>query len=123
METATSFDYLAVAGFLAVVVNPAFVSFLKNWIGNWPSWLKKVVSVGFAAVASFIAIGVDQGFGVVDVLDFAGFWQPFLGSLVVTLPAQLAAYAFLWKGTAVETKLANVTPLNANSEVYTAKAA
>ncbi len=95
-----SIDFLLWAGLFGGVVTPNAMNLLKDVGFRWPSWLKLTVSIIGAGLASFLTIGVAEGW-TVEVLDVENFWQPLLAGLVVTYPIQLTAWRNLWKNTVV----------------------
>ncbi len=98
MEELFTIDFLLWSGLFAGVVTPNAMNFIKDVGFHWPSWLKTAVSIIGAALASFLAIGVAEGW-TVEVADFENFWQPLLAGLVITYPVQLTAWRNLWKST------------------------
>ena len=95
-----SIDFLLWAGLFGGVVTPNAMNFIKDLGFRWPAWLKLTVSIVGAGVASFLTIGVAEGW-TVEVTSVDNFWQPLLAGLVVTYPIQLTAWRNLWKTTVV----------------------
>ncbi len=100
-------DFLLWSGLFAGVVTPNAMNFLKDFGFRWPSWLKVGVSIVGAGVASFLTIGVAEGW-TVEVADWDNFWQPLLAGLVITYPIQLTAWRNLWKTTTAGTGVAAI---------------
>ena len=95
-----SLDFLFWSGLFAGVVTPNAMNLLKNVGFYWPSWLKVTASVVGAGVASFLAVGLAEGW-TTEVVDWTNFWQPLLAGMAITYPIQLTAWRNLWKSSTV----------------------
>jgi phosphotransferase system glucose/maltose/N-acetylglucosamine-specific IIC component len=100
-------DFLLWAGLFGGVVTPNAMNFVKDFGFRWPAWLKTGVSIVGAGLASFLTIGVAEGW-TVEVVNWTDFWQPLLAGLVVTYPIQLTAWRNLWKTSVVGLGLAAI---------------
>lgn len=105
--TEIAIDFLFVASVFAFV-SPLIVSLLKNIGGAWPQWAKQATAVVMAIIGSFIAVGVSAGWSAINLTDFVGFWQPLIIGVGGIFGVQYATYMAIWKGTTVETAVAEV---------------
>ena len=93
-----SLDFLLWSGIFGGLVTPNVMNLFKNVGFYWPSWLKLGVSIVGAGLASFLAIGIAEGW-TTEVVDFENFWQPLLAGMAITYPVQLTAWRNAWKST------------------------
>ncbi len=93
-----SLDFLLWAGIIGAFVTPNAMNFIKDFGFRWPSWLKLTASIVGAGVASFLAVGIAEGW-TTEVVDFENFWQPLLAGMAITYPIQLTAWRNMWKTT------------------------
>ena len=102
-----SFDFLVWSAIFGGLVTPNAMNFLKDFGFAWPGWLKTATSIVGAGLASFLAIGVADGWAT-EVVNWEGFWQPLLAGMAITYPVQLTAWRNLWKSSTIGTGLAAV---------------
>lgn len=89
-------------------LSPLAVSLLKNIGGQWHEGGKQAAALVLAVAGSVIGVFAAQGWSTPDFASWDSFWSPLLVGFVAIFPIQYTLYKGMWKGTKLETTLADV---------------